>query len=97
MMNQNTFQGNSGAQGSLQEKAMVNDALGSVKASLTTYANVISECANPNLRQAIQQIRNNCETSQFELYHLAQSKGFYQPATMADDNEVQQVKSQLGG
>jgi spore coat protein CotF len=94
MMNQNTFQGSGGA--TLQEKAMVNDTLGSVKAGLTTYANVISECSNPNLRQTIQQIRNSDEASQFELYKLAQSKGFYQPATMADDNEVQQVKSQLG-
>jgi spore coat protein CotF len=93
MMNQ-TF--HSGGSDTLQEKAMVNDALGSVKASLTTYANVISECSNPNLRQAIQQIRNNCETSQYELYRIAQSKGFYQPAKMADDNEVQQVKSELG-
>lgn len=91
MMNQNTSQ----TGGTLQEKAMVNDALGSVKASLTTYANVISECSNPNLRQTIQQIRNNCETSQYELYKLAQSKGFYQPATMAEDSEVQLVKSQL--
>lgn len=91
-MNQNTTQ-TGGA--TLQEKAMVNDALGSIKASLTTYANVISECSNPNLRQTIQQIRNADEASQYELYKLAQSKGFYQPATMADDSEVQQVKSQL--
>ncbi|MFZ7134038.1 MAG: spore coat protein [Eubacteriales bacterium] len=80
----------------MQEKIMVNDALTSVKSSLTTYANVISECSNPNLRSAIQQIRNSCETSQYDLYKLAQTKGFYQPAQMADDNEVQQVKSQLG-
>jgi spore coat protein CotF len=92
MMNQNTTGG-----GTLQEKAMVNDTLGSIKASLTTYANVISECSNPNLRQTIQQIRNCDETSQYELFRIAQSKGFYQPATMADDNEVQQVKSQLSG
>lgn len=91
MMNQNFAQGG----GSLPDKAMVNDALGSIKASLTTYANVISECSNPNLRQTIQQIRNADEASQYELYKLAQSKGFYQPATMADDSEVQQVKSQL--
>ncbi len=83
------------AGGGLQEKAMVNDALSNVKSSLTTYANVISECANPNLRQAIQQIRNNCETSQYELFKIAQSKGYYQPATMADDNEVQQTKSEF--
>ncbi|MPM97720.1 hypothetical protein SDC9_144897 [bioreactor metagenome] len=80
----------------MQEKMMVNDALSSVKSSLTTYANVISECSNPNLRSAIQQIRNNCETSQYDLYKLAQSKGFYQPAMMAVDSDVQQVKSQLG-
>lgn len=83
--------------GGLPEKAMVNDALASVKSSLTAYATVISECSNPNLRQAIQQIRNGCETSQYELYQIAQSKGFYQPATMADDNEVNQVKSQFNG
>jgi spore coat protein CotF len=85
----------SAAGGGLQEKAMVNDALSSVKSSLTTYATVISECANPNLRQAIQQIRNNCETSQYELFKIAQSKGYYQPATMADDNEVQQTKTEF--
>jgi spore coat protein CotF len=91
MMNQNFAQGG----GSLPDKVIVNDALGSIKASLTTYANVISECSNPNLRQTIQQIRNADEASQYELYKLAQSKGFYQPAAMADDSEVQQVKSQL--
>ena len=81
----------------LQEKAMVNDALASVKSELTFYANAISECANPNLRSTIQQIRNSCETSQYELFQLAQSKGFYKPATMAPDTEVQQVKTQLQG
>ncbi|MGG6311813.1 spore coat protein [Paenibacillus macerans] len=81
----------------MQDKDMVNDALSMVKSSLTTYTSVISECANPQLRSTIQQIRNNCEASQYELFHLAQSKGFYQPAMMADNMEVQQVKSQLGG
>ncbi len=81
----------------LQDKTMVNDALSSVKSSLTFYANTIAECANPNLRSTIQQIRNNCETSQYELYKLAQSKGFYKPAIMANDTEIQQTKTQLQG
>ena len=81
----------------LQDKTMVNDALSSVKSSLTTYANVISECANQNLRSAIQQIRNSDENSQYELFKLAQTKGFYKPAMMADDADIQQVKSQLQG
>lgn len=79
----------------MQEKMMINDALSSVKSSLTFYANTIAECANPALRTAIQQIRNNCEASQYELFQLAQSKGFYVPAAMADDNQVQQIKSQM--
>ncbi|WP_334073615.1 MULTISPECIES: spore coat protein [Paenibacillus] len=80
----------------MQEKEMVNDALSMVKNSLTTYASAISECANPQLRSTIQQIRNNCEASQYELFRLAQSKGYYQPAMMADNQEIQQVKTQLG-
>ncbi len=78
-----------------QEKAMVNDALASVKSNLTVYANTISECANPTLRSTIQQIRDKCETSQYELYKIAQAKGYYKPAIMAKDDEVQQTKSQL--
>ena len=81
----------------MQEKIMVNDTLSMVKSSLAGYAQVISECANPSLRSAIQQIRNKDETSQYELYTLAQSKGFYQPAAMASDSEISQVKTQLSG
>lgn len=81
----------------MQEKTMVNDALSQLKSSLTTYASVISECANPTLRSTIQQIRNNCETSQYELFKIAQNKGYYQPAQTADNQDVQQIKSQLGG
>ncbi len=79
----------------LQEKAMVNDALASIKSSLTAYETAISECSNPNLRSALQQIRNGDENSQFELYKIAQSKGYYQPAHMADDSEVMQVRNEL--
>jgi spore coat protein CotF len=79
----------------LQEKAMVNDALSAVKSELTFYANAISECENQNLRSTIQQIRNNCETSQYELFQLARSKGYYMPAAKANASEVQQVKSQV--
>jgi len=84
-----------GSGGTMQEKAMVNDALASIKGSLTTYTTAISECSNPSLRSALQQIRNGDETSQYELFQIAQSKGYYQPASMADDSEVQQIKSQL--
>lgn len=79
----------------LQEKAMVNDALSAIKSELTFYANTISECENQNLRTTIQQIRDTCETSQFELFNIAKSKGYYMPAAQASDSELNQVKSQV--
>ena len=81
----------------MQEKTMVNDALSMEKSDLTFYANAISECSNQQLRSALQQIRNQCETSQYELYKIAEQKGFYKPASQANDQEVQQVKSQSQG
>lgn len=81
----------------LQDKTMVNDVLASTKSSLTTYASTISECANPTLRAALQQIRNSDEASHYELFKLASVKGWYKPAAMASDTEVQQVKSQVQG
>jgi spore coat protein CotF len=81
----------------LQDKTMVNDALSMMKGSLTTYATAISECANQELRTTLQQIRNNCETSQYDLFKFAESKGYYKPAIMANDQDVQQVKTDLQG
>lgn len=81
----------------LQDKTMVSDTLGMMKTSLTTYASAISECANPTLRAAFQQIRNSDEASHYELFKMAQAKGFYKPAQQASDNDVQQVKTWLQG
>lgn len=74
---------------------MVNDALSMAKTSITGYATAITECANPALRSTFQQIRNNCESSQYELFKLAESKNYYKPAAQATDQEVQQVKADL--
>ena len=77
----------------MQEKDMVNDILSTVNSSLTGYANVISQCSDQNLRQALQQIRNADEQFQFQLYQVAEQKGYYKPAEPASPQEVQQVKS----
>jgi len=79
----------------MQEKAMVNDVLSMINSSLTGYATVIAQTSNPQLRQTIQQIRNNDENFQYELYKLAEQKGYYKPAQQADQNSIMQVKSQL--
>lgn len=81
----------------MQEKDMVNDILSMVNSSLTGYANVISQTSDHQLRQTIQQIRDNDEKFQYELYKFAKQKGYYQPAQQADQKDIQQVKSQLSG
>ena len=79
----------------MDEKTMVNDILDGVKSSLTTYQGVISEAENMQLRQTIQQIRNNDESFQYELFKIAQAKGYYKPATQATITEIQTVKREL--
>lgn len=79
----------------MDEKTMVNDILSNVKAGLTTYQGVISETENMALRQAIQQMRNNDESFQYELYKVAQAKGYYKSAAPASEMEIQNIKNEL--
>ena len=79
----------------MDEKTMVNDILSGVKSSLTTYQTVISETENMALRQTIQQMRNGDESFQYELFKVAQAKGYYKPAIPATENEIQTVKNEL--
>lgn len=79
----------------MDEKTMVNDILGSVKADLTAYQTAISEAENMQLRQTLQQIRNGDESFQYELFKVAKTKGYYQPAQKATVTEIQTVKDEL--
>lgn len=79
----------------MDEKIMVNDILSGVKASLSSYQTAISETENMQLRQALQQIRNNDESFQYELFKTAQAKGYYKPAQPATVTEIQTVKSEV--
>ena len=79
----------------MDEKTMVNDILEGVKGSLKTYQGVISEAENMQLRQTIQQIRNNDESFQYELFKIAQAKGYYKPAQKVSQTEVETVKTEL--
>lgn len=79
----------------MEEKVMVNDILSSTKAELTAYQTMITETENVNLRQTIQQIRNDSESFQFELFKVAEMKGYYKPAQKATITEIQTVKNEL--
>ena len=74
---------------------MTNDILEGTKSDLTTLQGVISEAENIELRQTIQQMRNSTETFQYELFKMAQTKGYYIPAAKASQTEVNSVKTQV--
>ena len=79
----------------MDEKTMVNDILAGVKAGLTAYQAAISEAENTTLRQTFQQIRNNDESFQYELFKVAQTKGYYKPASKASMTEKKKKKNEL--
>ena len=79
----------------MNEKTMVNDILAGVKASLGAYQTAISETENMQLRQALQQLRNNDESFQYELFKTAEAKGYYKPAAPATVTEIQDLKNSL--
>lgn len=79
----------------MEEKYMVNDILETTKAWLTTYQGVINETENSGLRQTFQQIRNNDESFQYELFKVAQAKGYYIPAEQAPQTEIDKIKNEI--
>jgi spore coat protein CotF len=81
----------------MQEKAMVSDALNTLNSGLKTYTDMISQTENQELRSTLQQMRNEAEKSQYELYTIAKNKKYYQPAGQASQNEIDTLKSTFSG
>lgn len=81
----------------MQEKAMVSDALNTLNSGLKTYTDMISQTEHQELRSALQQMRNEAEKSQYELYTIAKNKQYYQPAGQASQNEINSLKSTFSG
>ena len=79
----------------MQEKDIVLDILSGSKASIGSYTTAITECSNPQLRSTLQTLRNEAETAQYQLWQIASQKGYYVPAPVADQNSVNQVKTNL--
>ena len=79
----------------LDEKTMVADTLAGINGELVRYGEMIPQTENMQLKQVLKQFRNQCETSQEEIYQLARSKQYYVPAAKATDEEIQHVRSVL--
>jgi spore coat protein CotF len=81
----------------MEEKIMVSDALESVNGELTRFGEMIPQTENMQLKQTLKQIRNQCETSQEELFLIAKSKNYYKPAEKASQEEIMKVKNIFTG
>jgi spore coat protein CotF len=79
----------------MQEKEIVLDVLTGVKGSIGSYAKVITETANPQLRQTFQQMRDGDEQFQYQLYQIASQKGYYSNPPDASQPDMQMVKTAL--
>lgn len=79
----------------MKEKDMVCDILSGTKASLGNYAKMITECSDQNLRQTFQQMRDGDEKFQYELYKIAEQKGYYTPSQTVNPQETAQLKATL--
>lgn len=79
----------------MQEKEMVNDALSSINSGLTSYASMIAQTENQELRSTLKQMRDQAEKSQYDLYTIAKNLGYYTPAQQASQDEIMKVKSEV--
>ena len=71
----------------MTEKTMVADTLAGINGELVRYGEMIPQTENPQLKQTLKQIRNQCEMSQEEIYQLARSKGYYVPAARQQEKK----------
>lgn len=79
----------------MQEKAMVTDALNAVNNGLKGLEDMITQTEHQDLRQTLIKMRNDTETSQYELYSIAKSKNYYVPARPATAQEIESVKASV--
>ena len=77
----------------MDEKTMVVDTLTGINGELVRYGEMITQTENPQLKQTLKQMRNQCEMSQEEIYGIARNRGYYVPAAQATREEVDHVRS----
>ncbi len=68
----------------LDEKTMVADTFAGINGELVRYGEMIPQTENMQLKQVLKQFRNQCETSQEEIYQLARSKQCSVPGRKGD-------------
>ncbi|HEX3046705.1 MAG TPA: spore coat protein [Bacillota bacterium] len=73
------------------DREMTLDALEVIKTGSVAFTQAATEVSNPNLRQTILQMRNQCEQVQQQLGQLAQSNNYYMPAPPAPTQDIAKI------
>ncbi len=79
----------------MNEKTMVTDTLVGINGELASFESYITQTENPQLKQTLKQLRNECEMAQEKMYQAARQHNYYVPAEKATQQEVEHVKSIL--
>ncbi len=80
----------------MDEKTIVEDVLQNIKNEISEYQNAIFETKNLTIRQELQQIRDNNESFQYEVSKIAEAKGYKKQDTIAQVQEINAVKKEVG-
>lgn len=79
----------------MQDRDIINDLMGGTKASINSYTMAVVESSNQQLRSTWQTLRTEAEQMHYQLYQMAEQKGYYMPAPPAHQQDVQKIKSGL--
>lgn len=79
----------------MQEREILLDLLSGAKHSVNCYTTAIMEGSNQQLRSTFQTLRDEAEQMQYQLYQMAEQKGYYHSAPGANQNDIQHIKQSL--
>lgn len=79
----------------MQDRDIINDLMAGTKASINSYTMAVVESSNQQLRNTWQTLRTEAEQMHYQLYQMAEQKGYYMPAPPAHNQDVQKIKSGL--
>lgn len=81
----------------MNEKDAVSDTLSSCKEIINTLTYSVMQSNNKNLRDTLQNFRDQMEALQWETYLVAKQKGYYVPAAPAGQADIDAVKTAVSG
>lgn len=84
----------SGQMSAMTEQVIATDLLMAAKSAIKNYAIAISECATPELRQALTEQLNDTIRSHEQITNYMINKGYYHPVDVLEQLRLDQQAAQ---